>query len=163
MAQFPCRASVFLPDFRLGSVPVTGGGVRACCVVRVAWFVLRGPQRATEHENGGKCPGVNAAKPRSGKSLKLLDEFFHRQTRLFDDAFERAGLERFVLRHDNRAVVFAKNKVRAGLTELDEAETFQGANCFNAVDVTGNLHATARIGSWEKCRRMRLGRCFGSK
>ena len=93
----------------------------------------------------------------------LRDEFFQSQTRLLDDAFERARLERFVLRHDNCAVVFAKNKVRAGLTKLDEAETFQCANCFRAVDIARNFHATARIGSWEKCKRMRLGRCFGSK
>ena len=39
-------------------------------------------------------------------------------------AFECAGLDRFVLRHDHRAIVFAKNEMRAGLAKLDETETF---------------------------------------
>ena len=115
--------------------------------------------------SGSRCCQAYLGKNRERclRGLKRLDEFFQSQTRLFDNALERAGLERFMLRNNNRAAVFAKDEVRARLTKLDEAETFQCANCCNAGDVPGNLHATARIGSWEKCRRMRLGRCFGSK
>ena len=90
---------------------------------------------------GSQPPGE---KPRG---LELLDEFFQSQTRLLQYALESARLERFVLRNDNRAAVFAQNEVRAGLTKLAEAETFQGANCLKAVDIPRNSHATARIGS----------------
>jgi hypothetical protein len=69
--------------------------------------------------------------------IKLLHKLFQSQTRLFDDALQRAGLERFVLRNDDRALVLAKNQMRASLANLNEAEPFQSADGFDAVDIAG--------------------------
>lgn len=82
---------------------------------------------------------------------------------MYNDPFERAGLERFVLRHDDGAIIFAEDEMRTGLTKLNEPQTFQCSNRFRAVDIARNFHVIASTGSWEKCKRMRLGRSFGSK
>lgn len=96
-------------------------------------------------------------------SLQLGDEFLQSYARLFNDAFEGAGLERFVLGNHDRASLASQNQVGTGLPLDDVAKAAKGAGGLCAVHVAGQLHASATTGSCVKCSRMRRGRSAGSK
>ena len=74
-------------------------------------------------------------------------EFLQRESRLFDDSPQGAGLERLVHGHHDGARLAAQDAVRAGLANFREAEAAQCAHGFLAVHIARDFHATASSGS----------------
>ncbi len=106
-----------------------------------------------------KAPSAFRAETRTIRAA--LNRGRHRS--LVNQSAQRSGFDRTVHKHGDRPGTLSHDNGGACLAALFKPKPTQGAHGIGAVNVTRKFQATATVGSWTKCRRIRAGASLSAK